>query len=591
MISLIFLFFIDNRLTNGQNSQPSQSLELQVIDIEQKYDTQVIQSLSNYFNRNMFIVDVQIDAEIVEELITVDQPQTVHLHPARTTMPGLPFLPEENLQNREAVKIIQENVQVQRTLRTLNLLNITVNVYADTSFTADQRDFMRLITSIAAKINEPRGDVVNVTPISMPSIGEQPVNAESKPAGLSAVITNIHDLILWLILAFLLGLTVIGARIAGKTHINPNTDSRKLRESREDDWESEEDLIREVPIPKFEKPKPKSRTATEIDELLNNFFNRPHEIALLFEFWMEDDEKNGAKKAAKVIKTVDKHLLRSLVNELSSENYRAISSEIDALPPMSDDQKLETAQKFNSILRSSGADSESASNHGQLDLFPFLSHLTVQQIFNLIENENNRVVALVLDYLPDDRAAKLLDNMPSSSSIDVMVEMTMLHNLSYKEHRQISSALFEKAMDFINTDKHERYAIENVMPILKKLPLENQKEYIDQLIAAGSPIGQAIKGRFITIDQIPSLSDEIIKHALQRIDSKTIVTALSGFNEEIINKIVVNLPKHEQHLIMKELQPTPNQKPSQIRRAKLHLANAIRESASVFNNQPETDSY
>lgn len=588
---LLFLFVANIQDSNGQNSQPSKSLELQVIDIEQKYDTQVIQSLSNYFDRNKFIVDVQIDAEIVEETVTVEQPQTVRERASNARMPGLPFLPEENLRNREADRAIQENVEVQTSIRTLNLLNITVNVYADTSFTDDQRDFIRLIASIAAKINEPRGDVVNVSSIIMPSIGEQPVEPDSEPAGMTAMISNINDFIPWLILILLLVLTVIGARIAREPKVNPDPNRRKYREGIKNELDSEDNLIKEVPNPVFEKPKPESRADKEIDELLKNFFNRPHEIALLFEYWMDDHNEEGAIKAAEVINTVDKHLLRSLVNQLSPENYQVISKKIETLPSMSEEQKLKIAQKFNSILRSSGSNSDTANKHGQLDLFPFLSHLSISQISNLIENENNRVAALVFDYLPGDRAAKLLDNMPPERSAEIMLEMTTLHNLSYKEHRRISSDLFEKAMSFIDSKKDERYAVENVMPVIKKIPLENQKQYIDNLIASGSPIGHEIKKRFITIDQIPELSDEIIRHAVQSINTETLIAALSGFDEATIHKILTARPKREQRLIMQELQTPPDPNSIHSQRAKLYLVNEIRKTAETLNNEHEIARY
>lgn len=136
-LTTCFLASTDISAQTAFDPSSSQSLELRVANLEQQYDSQIIQILSNYFNRKKFFIDVNINAELIDQTIGTTSNQVVESSQQEQNlfMPGLPFLPEQNLRqpanrNRQPETIVNEN-----TIKTLRIVNMSVNIYADTSVT------------------------------------------------------------------------------------------------------------------------------------------------------------------------------------------------------------------------------------------------------------------------------------------------------------------------------------------------------------------------------------------------------------------------------------------------------------------------
>lgn len=565
----------------------SQSLKLKIASLEQSYDSQVIQILSNYFDRKKFYVDVSINAEIVNETYEITQDQVIREYSQNIMMPGLPYLPDENLKKGNVPGRTPEQIVNQNTVRTLHLINLTVNIFADSSFTPKELGFMRLIAGIAAKTNEDRGDVINISQLALPDFRTEherilPVETPQISTPPPSFYDSIKDYILGvIILLFFIALIMFAGRFFSK----PKNITAQTQRTQRDNLKSDANLkgqltsANQLNYNRTNNYKP----STELDELIQAFFNKPQEIALLFEYWMDEDPQQGALKAAKVISTVDKHLIKSLKNDLKPSNYAAISDEIEQLSSISPEEKLEIAKNFNSFLRPDISNASAPKKHGQLTLFKFLDHISDQQIMRLLDGEDEQTAALVIDYLPEEKAAHLFDKLPNRQAGNIMLKMATLHNLSYKQHKDISSRLFDKTMDMLDAEKDEWHGSENIIPVLEKLPVSEQKRYIEQLKETGAPIGEIIQNNFVTIDQVPLLNDDIIKMAVAPLNTDFLIDALSGLEPEVIDKILSVRPKREQQLIRMELQETSETEVQNTQNVKSALMDAIRQTVKQHN--------
>lgn len=220
-LTTCFLASTDISAQTAFDPSSSQSLELRVANLEQQYDSQIIQILSNYFNRKKFFIDVNINAELIDQTIGTTSNQVVESSQQEQNlfMPGLPFLPEQNLRqpanrNRQPETIVNEN-----TIKTLRIVNMSVNIYADTSVTTAQLELMRFITGIAVKINEARGDEITISQLAIPDYTEapEPVTATTVVQQPTAPDYNsIYTYIPALALMLLFGLTLLFNKLMNK---------------------------------------------------------------------------------------------------------------------------------------------------------------------------------------------------------------------------------------------------------------------------------------------------------------------------------------------------------------------------------------
>jgi flagellar motor switch protein FliG len=527
----------------------SQSLDLRVASLEQKYDSQIIQVLGNYFDRQKFFVDVTISADLVKETYSTTQNQITRERPQEVMMPGLPFLPEENLQARSKGTATTERVVNENIVRILRLNNLRVRIYADSSFTQAETEFMVLIAGIAAKVNEARGDLVTVSKLKMPDFSFKPT-LEVKQPEKNGMMASIEQYIPGFVLLLLVGLTLLVNRFTRKPE--PNYGRLEQRSNLRDSLYEKEQESPVLPTISYQRD-PNSASA-DADILTNLFFRHPKEVALLFEYWMEEDPAEGVTKAAEVVLAIDKNILKSLKNELSDVSYQKIANEANRLPPLSFDRKKEVARNFNALLNTGSEDQSSQRKHHQLDLFNFLGHINAKQVAQLLEGEDRISTALVMDYLPDEKAVEVFDILGQDRTADIMVGLTKLNTLSYEKHKEVSSRLFNKTMDIIDRHREQTSGADNILPILEKLPLDEQRKYIEQLKAMGNPVGELIQNRFITVDQIPHLNDQLVQDALSSIDTATLLAAVIDLDEKSANKLLASRPKREQRLIQMEIQ-------------------------------------
>jgi flagellar motor switch protein FliG len=554
IVSFVLLLFLSQLTVFAQPSTlSSQSGELQIASLEQAYDSQVIQILSNHFDRKKFFVDVNINAEFVEETFQTPTSQPVTRR-QQSFLPGLPFLPDENLQNSQTTTT-QDVVQNQATYRSMRLTNLAINIYADTSLSVSDLDFMRRVTGFAAKVDFTRGDVINITQLAIPDPDFEPavVITNTQEPEPKSLLSSFSDYYVEMIL---LGIFLLG--LFGYGMFRNSTDKSNFQSQRENlksDITVEGSLNPDSNLSFFGSSKEQSHDIVSEFELVSeNFFKYPQEVSLVFEFWIDSDEKNGPSNVGEVVSAIDSSSLKLLQNHLDEEKLEIIKEALRNLPPMSIDEKYRAAKYFNSVIADENKEDNSNKKHAKLGLFKFLTHLSDSHLTELIKTENNVSAALIIDYLPEEKAAAILNTFERSRAAEIMLKMSTLHTLSYKEQSKISSGLFEKAILVRDNEQQEDYGVENILPILENLPIDEQKRYIEQLKSTGSPVGTILEKEFFTIDQIPELEDEVVKKGIEDIDTSTLLEALVGLNDESVDKILFSRPKREQQLIRLELE-------------------------------------
>lgn len=580
--SIVFALFltVNSYSQTTSDASNSQSLELKISSLEQSYDAQIYLLLSNYFDRKKFFVDVNINAEFVDETVETTQNQVIQNQSQPVIMPGLPFLPQENLRTNPGAQT-PETVVNQSTIRTLRLININVSIYADTSFSAQEIQFMSLLTGIAAKTNDNRGDQITITQISIPTIGTvDPIPIVQAPSEPISILASFRSYIPGFVLLILFGAIMFLSRFFNKP------------EERASQLQQRESIKHDISISDFGRPMEQvvlsnsegRDISIEIDELINNFFNKSQEIALLFEYWLDENKEEGAFKAAEVISSVDKQLLRAIKNDLQPENLELISDTLDTLSPMMSERKSSVIRNFNSVLATGNKTSLGSKKNGHITLFKFLDHISDSQIVDLLNDEGYQTGALIVDYLPEDKAARVLDRIDKVRSANIMFKMTTISSIPYQLQSEISSKLFDKAMDLIDKEKEQRLGAENILPILDKLPLNEQQAYIDQLKATNSVVGEVVQRQFITINQVLTLTDDIVKEAIQDIDTSTLLDALLGLDQKLVDKLLSVRPKREQRLIRLELDELKNKPVKDTNEAKSEIMKRIRRTVQKNQN-------
>jgi len=567
--SSICLLAIVCLIASSAMAQPvtnnAQTGEVQIAALEQSYDSQVIQILSNHFDRKKFFVDVNIDASFITETFETPGNQVVNTPRQNNIfMPGLPFIPNEDLQDSQVANTqTPQSVLNQSSIKSMIINSIVVNIYADTSLTTTDLDFMRQVAGFAAKINVARGDLINITSLSIPNPAVQPtvVLTNEGPREDKPFIELMKDYIpeMVLLALFFVGLIINGVfnKPRGDSGFQSGRENLKGDINLDGTFNPSGNLVFDGTL---SNQGDYADAAEEFEKVAKNLFKEPKEVSLVFEYWIDSDLKNGPMNVAEVISTVDQTSLKLLQHYLHDKKYELIREALIELKPMSIGEKYQAAKYFNSVMDNKGEVSKEGSTkkHAKLGLFKFLTHLTDNQLIELIKTENNISAALIIDYLNEEKAADILDTFERTRASEIILKVSMLHTLSYEEQSKISTDLFDKAISVRDSEHIEDHGLENIIPILENLPVKEQSKYIQQLKSTNYAVGTRLEKEFFTIEQIPELSEEVMKEALDSIDTTVLIDSLMGLDQKSIDKILASRPTREQKLVRMELENADN---------------------------------
>ena len=560
--------------------QSSQSMEVQVTQLEQNYDNHITNMLGNYFDRDAYIVNVRVNAEMRDETISRTTDQVTREPRGNVSMPGLPYVPEQNI--RPDQRIQTETTTRESTVRALNLINLNIDILADTSFSDQQVEFMELLTNIAAKTNPQRGDQVTVSRIPIPEYNMEVIPEESEQMEETDILAHINQYLPGILL-LLIGLLYLANRFQNVAATK--SPKRKSREEYKRESLEFDQPVDSTPSSIKPEPKPKEPSLSDkLDDVLKQFIKAPRDVALLFEYWIDDRPDKGSERAAKVIQTIDKQLLESLSEELPEREFMMIRDKLNSLPAIKNEEREEVADNFLRIFNTRIGSNDRKTKYGQLNLFRYLGHMTDQQVEMLIEQVPPQYAAVTLDYMEPERAANILENMTSERAAEVMLQIVNVPSLNYKEYNKISSKLFSKAMHLLKVEKQKRQGLDHMLPILQELPLKDQQRFIDQMDLMGSSVGRTVKSKVIMPEQIPQLHDRVIKSAVDRLDTQTLVHALYDFDDMIMEKVLKFRPNREQRLIRRELSRNEYLDSKRVKRAQLQLMDFIRRSADELQS-------
>lgn len=586
LFSILTLLLFSGRLfAQSQESVSAESAAIKVANLEQAYDSQIYSVLSNYFDRKKFFVDVTIDADVVEESVqtTTSGTTTGSSTNRNIMMPGLPFLPEENLQSSTFEPGGTGTIVNENTIRSLSLNSVRLNIYADTSYNEIDLEFMRFIAGMAAKIDESRGDLITINSLPIPQISSAPSTGPNitvvnqPPAQNQGWLNNLQLFIPGLVLMLLLGLTILVSRYAGRSKKDDPITPAEFRE-----------VIKTQNIPPAYAADSTTSTdpgntdqlkgsgVSHYDDLVNSFFNRTGEIAGIFEYWISSEGWEGAVKSAEVVACVDPQLKRVLKSEMQEEHYKMLDEMLAELSPITLEKRQETVKRFMELLDSDAQQTFKQKKSGNITLFKFLDHVPEEILLLLLRNEEAKVSALILGYLSDEKSASFLDKLGKEKASGIILEMTATHSMSHKDQSEIASEVFEKAMDLVEKQKEQKTKVENIIPILERLPVDAQRDFIEELKQNEPYIGARIEEEFVTIDEIPQINKKILENALKALSTEVLLEALMGTGDNIKSAVLATRPKREQKLIRMELDQQEEDDSADSAGAKAKMMNAIR---------------
>ncbi|HJM69257.1 MAG TPA: FliG C-terminal domain-containing protein, partial [Candidatus Marinimicrobia bacterium] len=140
-----------------------------------------------------------------------------------------------------------------------------------------------------------------------------------------------------------------------------------------------------------------------------------------------------------------------------------------------------------------------------------------------------------------------LNNLSPESKSNIIMEMGNLNDIPLEAMVNVANDLHKKSKFLPKTVAFSRGGGKEVAEILSGLSPEEETQLLENITRENPDLAAEVKKYHITWEALfDILSDSIIRDLMNSVELDTIAMALKGMPEDVVNRVIENLPKKKQ---------------------------------------------
>ncbi len=460
------------------------------------------------------------------------------------------------------------------------------------------------VASIAG-INTDRGDRISVAgvPFNLPELDKGADGTNS-----TEILSN-QSLIIIIGVAFIvLVMSIISMRRRAK--------KRKQRAYEE---EMEQLAVYKSPAVSSGEEEEYENSTDEFSEVLLNqvkelFKNHSTTTTELLKIWMNEAKTapnsegasaqttlSGLDKAASLLIVLGKEITSDTIKQLTQDEIARIAqviSSIRVVPRqsatlvLSEFLKMHEAHKYLSqggyefaketLTRAMGeedADDVLRKLKGAVQVkrpFDAIRRVEVTQLFNLLINEHPQTIALVLCYLPTEKASKIIAELPEELQAEVTQRIGQMNQTSSHIVDAVERAIEDRLQSIETGDMTQIGGLNTVVNILNSVDRTTQKNILKHMQTSNASFADEVQNNLFVFEDIVHLEDMVIQRIIRDIDQATLALSLKGASDALMNIITRNISARAAERLKEELEYLGPVRLADVEKAQFTIVETIR---------------
>jgi len=254
---------------------------------------------------------------------------------------------------------------------------------------------------------------------------------------------------------------------------------------------------------------------------------------------------SGLQKAAILFSVLGEGLALTLVKDLSKTDVRKVRAAMRDLDSVSFLVKKRVMEEFYFSFVSEKFNDEDSDEPKKP--FAFLEDITDEQLFALISSESSSVAAIALAQTPGERRMKTVERFDAVKKGEIIMEMGNLKDIPLEAIVSVATDLRKKSQLLPKTVAFSRGGGKDVADILGGLNSEEEKQFLENIARENPELSEEIKKYHLTWEVLfEVLPNNIIRDLMNSVELDSIAMALKGMSEDIVSKVIENLPQKKQ---------------------------------------------
>ena len=313
------------------------------------------------------------------------------------------------------------------------------------------------------------------------------------------------------------------------------------------------------------------------------------------------DKLTGKEKAAILLIALGQDISKEVFKHLESEEIEELYLQIAKTTKVSSEMKDRVFEEFNELmlaqqylaqggityarelLQSALGESKAVeiitklTSSLQVRPFDFIQKTESEQILNFIQGEHPQIIALIVSYLPANKAGEIFRNLPEEKQIDIARRIASMERTSPEMIREVERVLERKLSTVVGQDYTSAGGLDTLIEMLANVDRGTEKTIIESLSETDPELAEEIRKRMFVFEVVILLDDRAIQQVLKSVESKDLSLALKGSSEDVSEKVFKNMSKRAADMLREDMEFAGSVRVKDVQEAQQRIVNVIRK--------------
>jgi flagellar motor switch protein FliG len=185
--------------------------------------------------------------------------------------------------------------------------------------------------------------------------------------------------------------------------------------------------------------------------------------------------------------------------------------------------------------------------------FHDLVNVSAENMINIIQGEHPQTIALILSYLPQDKAAEILSLFSEEQKADIAYRILKMGQVDVEIVNALDETI-KKDLSKIELAERKYDGVETLANILNAVDGSTEESVMSHIEESDSDLASLIKEKMFVFEDLLQIEDKQFRDILQNVDNQILVKALRTSSEEMKNKIFSNLSERASEMLKEDME-------------------------------------
>ena len=289
------------------------------------------------------------------------------------------------------------------------------------------------------------------------------------------------------------------------------------------------------------------------------------------------DKLSGPQKAAILFLTMGEEYSTTLFKSLDENSIKKIGkymSEITYIPSdvlsavmdefltnfRNDSDVVVSGEDFLKQVVNKSLDKEKArevfkviGEKGSSVPFSDLAYIPVESLINIIQGEHPQTIALILSYLPYEKAAEVLKSFPEELKIDVALRIVQIGQVDVEIVKELDIVM-KNELSKLGGATRKCDGIETLANILNQVDGITEESVLSHIENEDGDLADMVRQKMFIFEDLLQIENRHFRDILQNVDNQLLIKALKTTSDEMKNKVFSNLSERASEMLKEDME-------------------------------------